>query len=545
MRGYVLLACALLVASALQARGQQAASASAAPVGSAPFNDSIRKADLKADIDLMAGDRTRGRFIGTEQYAWTADFIASRFARLGLKPAGEAGTWFHEFDLVAVTAGRHNTLEVAGSDGTTWRPQHGQDFHVHRFGASGRVQAPVVFAGFGITAPALGYDDYRGDVKGRIVLILDHEPGERDANSPFDGVVTAEAAVPFRKVLAAQARGAVGVLFVSDVHNHRGPSSFAAAAAAYWPEVTPRIDRYFLRDFLEQVRIPAAQISPSLAATLLQGTGKTLDRLASASESAAGGTVVPLAGQSVTLTTDVVRHVIPDRSVLGLLEGSDTTLASEVVLISAHHDHNGADGNQIYNGADDNASGTAGVIDIAEAYTLAAQAGRRPRRSVLFAVFGSEERGPLIGSWAYTERPSRPLDKTIAVINMDMIGRHMEVPAGGGARFAGLPVQTAESNRNSVNVIGGSRAPTLKAAAERANQVFGLTLKTDLDNNGSNLLRRSDQWPFLQRGVPAIWFHTGLHPDYHTVFDRPEKIEYDKMERIVRLVHQLSWDLAQ
>jgi Zn-dependent M28 family amino/carboxypeptidase len=159
-------------------------------------------------------------------------------------------------------------------------------------------------------------------------------------------------------------------------------------------------------------------------------------------------------------------------------------------------------------------------------------------------VFGSEERGPLLGSWAYTERPLRPLDKTAAVLNMDMIGRNMEVPIGGGARFAGLTVQSAESNTNSVNIIGHSRHPALKAAVERANQGYGLTLKMDLDNNASNLLRRSDQWPFLQRGVPAVWFHTGLHPDYHTVNDRPEKINYDKMEKIARLVHQVSWDLA-
>jgi Zn-dependent M28 family amino/carboxypeptidase len=184
------------------------------------------------------------------------------------------------------------------------------------------------------------------------------------------------------------------------------------------------------------------------------------------------------------------------------------------------------------------------VIDIAEAYALAAQEGVRPKRSILFAVFGSEERGPLLGSWAYTERPLRPLDKTVAVLNMDMIGRNMEVPIGGGARFAGLTVQSAESNTNSVNIIGHSRHPTLKTAVEQANQAYGLTLKMDLDNNSSNLLRRSDQWPFLQRGVPAVWFHTGLHPDYHTVNDRAERLNYDKMEKIARLVHQVSWNLA-
>jgi Zn-dependent M28 family amino/carboxypeptidase len=382
-------------------------------------------------------------------------------------------------------------------------------------------------------------------VAGKIVLVLDHEPGERDPASPFDGVVTAEAAVPFRKVLAAQAAGAVGVMFVSDLHNHPDAGTFAASAAAYWPATPPRIDRYFLEDYLDRIRIPVVQISPTVAGELVRGTGRSLEALARASETTSGLTAVALGAPIVSLTTDVVRHAIPDRSILGLIEGADPQLASEVVMVSAHHDHNGADGEQVYAGADDNASGTAAVIDIAEAYALAAQDGQRPRRSVLFAVFGSEERGPLIGSWAYTERPSRPLEKTVALINLDMIGRHMEVPVGGGTRFTGLPVQTAESNRNSVNIIGATRAPKLGAAAERANGAFGLTLKTDLDNNSSNLLRRSDQWPFLQRGVPAIWFHTGLHPDYHTPFDRPEKLDYDKMERIARLVHQLTWDLAR
>jgi len=139
----------------------------------------------------------------------------------------------------------------------------------------------------------------------------------------------------------------------------------------------------------------------------------------------------------------------------------------------------------------------------------------------------------------------RPLSKTVAVLNMDMIGRNMEVPVGGGRRFLGLDVQSAESNSQSVNLIGHSRSAALKAAVEQSNRRLGLVLKMNLDNNVSNLLRRSDQWPFLQRGVPAVWFHTGLHPDYHTTNDRPEKINYEKMERVARLVHQVSWDLAQ
>ena len=127
---------------------------------------------------------------------------------------------------------------------------------------------------------------------------------------------------------------------------------------------------------------------------------------------------------------------------------------------------------------------------------------------------------------------------------MDMIGRNEEIPVGGGERFNGLDVQTAESNVNALNLMAFSKVPDITAVVERANAGIGLELKKRYDNNSSNLVRRSDQWPFLQRGVPAMGFITGLHPDYHTQYDRPEKINYVKMEKIARLVHQVSWDIA-
>jgi Zn-dependent M28 family amino/carboxypeptidase len=127
---------------------------------------------------------------------------------------------------------------------------------------------------------------------------------------------------------------------------------------------------------------------------------------------------------------------------------------------------------------------------------------------------------------------------------MDMIGRNEEVPEDGGGRFRGLDVQTAESNANAINIIGTTRSASLKEAIERANGAIGLTLWLRYDNNASQLMRRSDHWPFLNRGVPGVWFHTGLHPDYHTPNDDAERINYDKMEKIARLVYQSAWDLA-
>jgi hypothetical protein len=511
----------------------------------APQIESIRQEDLRADLFFLAGDSLRGRLTDTEENRAAADFIASRFERMGLKGAGPNGSFFQPYNLMTATVGdpAMNSLEIMAGGGVARHLRLGQEFYPHRFSASGSATGPVVFAGFGISAPHLEYDDYNGDVKGKVVLILDHEPGERDPNSPFDGVVTSEPSTAWRKALAAQEKGAAAALVVSDVHNHPAAANFEATARNYWPEKPPRILNYTLAAWADRIHIPVAQISPALAASLVAGTNKTLDEIAKSAETARGLPPLALPGATIVLRTAVDRHVVPDRNVVALLEGADPRLKNEWVIVSAHYDHNGADATQIFNGADDNGSGVVALIEIAEAYALAAREGHRPKRSILFASWNSEERG-LLGAWAYTEQPLAPLNTIAAVLNMDMIGRNEEIPVGGGQRFAGLEVQTAESNSNALNLMAFSKVPDVTALVEKANGAIGLDLKKRYDNNSSNLVRRSDQWPFLQRGVPAMGFITGLHPDYHTQYDRPEKINYVKMEKIARLVHQVSWDIA-
>ena len=527
------IVAAVLLTTSLAAQQQQRA----------PGSDSITQADLKADLFFVAGDALRGRLTDTNENRATADYIRARFERAGLKPA--AGTsYFQNYNLMTATIGEGNTLTIpAGTTGVR-ELKSGQEFYPQRFSGTGRVTANVVFAGFGIVAPQWGHDDYKNDVRGKIVLVLDHEPGERDPKSKFEGVVTAEPAAAWRKALAAQDKGAVGILFVTDVHNHPDPANFEQTARNTWPAESPRIKSYTLAAWSDRIRIPALQISPALAASLFAPTTKTLAEFGQQAEAAAGGmTPIPLATGEVTLRTAVDRHVVPDRNVLGLLEGSDPKLKDEWVLVTAHFDHDGVNGTQILNGADDNGSGTVALLEIADAYALAAQQGQRPKRSVLFCAWNSEERG-LLGAWAYTENPPAPLTSIAGLLNMDMVGRNEEVEVGGGPRFTGLEVQTAESNANAVNMMGFARAPELAAVVDAANSGIGLDVKKRYDNNASNLVRRSDQWPFLQRGVPALGFMTGLHPDYHTQYDRPEKINYVKMEKIARLIHQASWDLA-
>lgn len=512
--------------------------------GRAPQIESIRQDQLRADLYFLAGDSMQGRLTDTPTNGIAADWIRSRFERLGLRPGGNAG-FEHRYQLMTASPGEPNEMSIGGGDsgGAQQDLRAGVDFYPHRFSASASAEGPVVFAGFGIVSPERGHDDYKDEVRGKIALVLDNEPGANDPQSLFDGVVRSESSSAVHKAIAAERAGAVGLLIVEDVHNQEGPpSNFVAQATGYWPDPAPRIERYTLMSFAQRVHIPVAQISRAVAERLVASAKRPLAEVAQTAETTGGAPSLPLDVQ-VSIRTNVTRHTVDDRSIVAVLEGSDPSLEAEHVLVGAHFDHNGADGTGIFNGADDDGSGVVGLLEIAEAYVEAVRAGQGPRRSIIFAAWNSEERG-LLGAWAYAESPVVPLDRIVANLNMDMIGRNEEVEVGGGARFRGLDVQTAESNNNATNLIGSVRSPDLKVVFDRANQGIDLDLRYRYDNNTSNLMRRSDHWPFIQHGVPGIWVHTGLHPDYHTVFDRPEKINYPKMEKIVRLVYQASWDLA-
>lgn len=509
----------------------------------APFNESIDRATLEADLRSMAHDSTRGRLVGTLENRKAADWVRARFDSLGLEPAGDDGSYDQRFDMMWFSLSAPNELEIGGEADAR---MPGEGWYPLNFSASTSVTGEVVMAGFGIQEPRLSYDDYRGaDVTGKIVLVFDREPRVGDPSSPFDGLVTTAASREWRKALAAQRQGAVGILFVRDVHNREDIEDWGRAAASYWPGEPRRIEWFRLRSWIEGIEIPGAAISTEVAESLVAGSGRTLREWAIAAETASGGLgVSALPNANVTLTTTVDRHLTPGRNVLAMVRGSDPELKDEAVIVVAHHDMNGVEDGIIYSGADDNASGSAGLLAIAEAYALAAEAGERPRRSVVFVSSDAEERGPSLGAWHLTAHPPFPLANIAAVLNADMIGRNEEVPEDGGGRFSGLEPQSAEANVNSVNVIGSSRSPELAEAIRSANVLADLTLRFRYDNNESNLLRRSDQWPFIQNGVPALFFNTGLHPDYHTGEDRPEHINFEKMTRIVRLLHQASWDLA-
>ncbi|HSC27411.1 MAG TPA: M28 family peptidase, partial [Vicinamibacterales bacterium] len=342
----------------------------------APEVDSIRKEEMKADLSFLASDSMRGRLTDTPENRIAAEWIALRFERLGLVPAGDGGSYYQPFTLLTAAMGDGNRVTFRGSSGAPpTEAKVGEDFHPLRFSPSASASGEVVFVGFGISSPERGYDDYGADVKGKIVLAIDHEPGEADPNSPFDGIVTSQVSDQLWKTLAAQAKGASGILFVTDVHNHAAQAG-STLSGNYWPARPPRIPRYMLGTWADRVRIPAVQVSPAFASLLVQDSQRALADLSKASESSAGTRPVPL-GVSVDLATSVERTVIPDRNVVALLEGSDPALRDEVVIVCAHYDHDGVNGDNVMNGADDDGSGTVGVMEIAEAFALGARKGGR------------------------------------------------------------------------------------------------------------------------------------------------------------------------
>ena len=216
--------------------------------------------------------------------------------------------------------------------------------------------------------------------------------------------------------------------------------------------------------------------------------------------------------------------------------GSDPVLRSETVLITAHYDHLGFQNGHVYPGANDNASGTAAVMELAR---LFAAAGQRPKRSLLFAVFGSEEQ-MMLGSFYYTAHPVRSLAGTRAVVNLDMIGRdEAHIPQSQGV------LRIAGDTSNVLDLVGTDYSADLLQVVERQNQRVGLTLDTKFDRDHTlNALFRCDHLPFLLEGIPAVWLFGGFHPGYHEPSDTVEKLNFSKMEKVIRLAYGVTLEIA-
>jgi hypothetical protein len=477
--------------------------------------DPITAARYLEHVRYLSSDELGGRGNGAPGLERAADYIAQQFAASGLRRGGDNNTFGQAFEVtVRIEPPASATLELVSAAGSHSLGL-GSGFHPLSVGDRSQDAPPaevrlsrVVFAGYGIAAPALGYDDYAGvDVADAAVVVLTHEPQELDRSSIFEGRSLTPFATLEAKAREARQRGARLLMVVEDPMH----SDERAMRGPWWND--PRGE-----DFgLPVVRVSRARLARALPALNLEEAARTIDRT--------------LAPQSRTFDLGVtytehradVRARV--RNIIGILPGSRADIAGETIVVGAHYDHVGTGGRfseapeatgQVHNGADDNASGTAAVIEMARA---ASATRRRFGRTIVFVAFAAEEIG-LIGSRHYVDRPPRPVDRTIAMINLDMVGR----PHG----------------RVMVGTFGSGRALTNLPA--RLRPWTRLTV-SDFSAGGYDL-EDSDHASFVSRGVPAIAFFTGFHAQYHRPTDDWQAIDAEGGAEVARLALRLVEDLA-
>ena len=518
----------------------QAGEAKLAPVPAAQKQgfDQIRETDLRADLTFLASDALLGRMSLQPGDDAAVQWIAAEFAKAGLQPgatdAKGAPSWYQMVPLVEYRpnpAANGLTLRI-GTAEQRWKAPD----VLGGYRDDVDLTAPLVFAGYGITAPGVGYDDYKGlDVRGKVVLVFEHEPQENDPASRFNGTGNTRHATNRVKALNAQAHGALAVLVVAEP-NRKHPSNLERVnRIGGSAKRVPPLPGQALPD--DELRIPVLTVSDAVGAALLAKADMTPQALQSAIDTGLTPQSRALAETSVALHLEnASRTRGVSANVVGMLPGSDPTLAPETVIISAHHDHDGSNGSEIWHGADDNGSGTAGVVALARAFMANPV---KPKRSILFAVFAAEERG-LLGSYYMAMHPLRPLATTRAMINFDMIGRNEE-PSDQTNGLIEIPKDTT----NRLNLIGATYSPDFNRTVQAANRSVGLDLDDRFDNeNALNVFFRSDQFPFVLKDVPAMWFNTGFHPDYHHTTDTADRINYPKMTKIVKLAYLSAWRFA-
>jgi hypothetical protein len=469
---------------------------------------------LLEHIKVLAADELQGRGNGSAGLERAGDYIAQQFKAAGLQPAGANGDWFQPFGLTAgLRIADGNTLVIrAGTQDV--RLSLGESYFPLAVTASDDVSGysmdltgvPIVFGGYGIAAPSADYDDYaRLDVTGKAVLIFSHEPQENRSDSRLNGSRPMRETTLYSKAQAARTRGAVALLVVSDPSHRVDEANYKLFA----------IEADAEDHQIPVLRIRRDEVAPLLKVWDLDRTAAVIDR-----DLVPRSRALPDATIDYTQRLSLNRRTV--RNVVGILPGAAGAKAAEAIVLGAHYDHVGLGGRfsstpertgEIHNGADDNASGIAALIEIARA--ASADRARFPR-SLVFVAFAGEERG-LLGSMQYTMEPAIPLDNTVAMLNLDMVGRA----------------------RGKVEVGGLNAAPSLEADVEAAAKTAGIDVRPGGPGAG-----RSDDSSFIDRRVPALHFFTGFHDDYHRPSDDWNKIDVDGTARVATLALELAARIA-
>lgn len=468
--------------------------------------DSVSPADPQRyleDIKALTQEKMEGRGDGTKGLVRAEHLLAARYKRLGLEPAGKNG-YLQPFTVTTGAKLKGKNSLIANSGNTRQAAALEQEYVPFSFSQSGTVNAPLVFAGYGVTADELGYDDYSGlDVRDKIVLVLRYEPLGFAAKTP-DHAPSGHAKL-ISKAINARNHGAKALIVV----NGKLP--------AHEEDVLPRFGSV---SGPENVGILCAQVKNSVADAWLRNAGKSLHQVHDDINSVTKPASFSLPeSQRVSLSVGIETTRAIVNNVLAYLPGK----TDEYVILGAHYDHLGRGTfdslapsliGQIHPGADDNASGTAGLLELAR--ILSPLKGHL-QRGILFASFAGEELG-LLGSAAWVKEATKPLDKAVAMLNMDMIGR-------------------VKDNKIYVGGVGtGSTFPKILEQAKGSSQ-----LQLELSKSG---YASSDHTSFVVKQIPVLFFFSGLHSDYHKPSDTWEKINPDSAALVVNVVGKAAMEIA-
>lgn len=530
---------------------------------------------IAADLQYLASDELRGRDTGSKEIDQAAEFIAVRFGALGLNTELFDGTPFQAFDVpsdVTAEPAEENQLSIRVGEA---EPQVLEMDHAMRplaIGGSGKAQGPLVFAGYGITAPEAGYDDYAGlDASGKIVVVLRGEPRRGRDDNPLGTPGPSRHAYFATKVQTAIEHGAAGLLVVNRADAVVDDGATARAQLdrqlARLEEIDKTIDalpdeeensrkqliasRELVRGQLEAlqaeveaapegllglsqagqaedgIEMPVVSLGRRAFARLVEETSpaepaRTLEGLEKAIDETAKPHSFLFPNVTVTLQTSLKSSEVRAQNVIAELPGRGA-LADQTLVIGAHYDHVGMGGSgslapgtvAVHNGADDNASGTALMLELA--HRLSSES-TESRRRILFMAFTGEERG-LLGSKHYVRVPRFPLEETVAMINLDMVGRL--------------------NDDDGLTIYGTGTAAEFDSLIDQLDEQAELPVRKDPSGYGP-----SDHTSFYEKQVPVLFFFTGLHADYHRPSDDFEKINLDGMVRITDMVTQAARHLA-
>lgn len=470
--------------------------------------ESVTTEDLMRHLRFLADDALEGRDTGQKGNLAASAYIAQKYGEFGLKPVGDKGSYFQDFQIELNPKPGPGSRLTTRIDGTEAALKLKEDFVLFDNLDKGSGRGPLVFAGYGITSKDDGYDDYAGmDVKGKVVLILRRTPRYGLKNAVFKGQPPLHATF-IQKLKVAREHGAAGLLLV-DASQDR--------------EKMSKLSRHGVRavGMPEKEGPPFAFVSYELAGRWMALHGEDLGKTVADIEKDHQPRSRELGKVTVELSVELKREKVMTRNVVGLLEGSDPTLKDEVLVVGGHLDHVGygpGGGNAgkrdfIHNGADDNASGSSAVLELIEAFAMH---GKWPKRSILFINFNAEERG-LLGSRHYADHPIVPLTNTIAMVNLDMVGR--------GA--------------SGLDIGGVGTSPGFKSMVDGLATNFGFKFTTKPGGRGA-----SDHTSFYNKNIPVLFFFTGLHADYHKPSDIWEKIDAPEMESIGRMAWMVIDRLA-